>query len=242
MDGNNQIVPVAYASCRGENFENYTIFFQKLQESIGHQERMIFITYRHKGIKAAIEEVCPNAYHGVRGHHLKMNLFNKRKATEQTTMLFWLTCKAYTVPKFNELYRTLKAHNRVAWNLLQKCGPEKWARAHFLGDQYNIMTSNSAESINALTKEARRMPIVIRIYNTTNSMGLYKDRQKETQMLIVDSGTHLKLNISGCGHVIPVLRSLNYDDCSPYANPAFTTETYRSTYEELIHPLPAPVD
>ncbi|KAL4589685.1 hypothetical protein LXL04_002593 [Taraxacum kok-saghyz] len=53
-----------------------------------------------------------------------------------------------------------------------------------------------------------------------------------------------KWRLSGlpCGHVISILRSLNYDDCSPYANPAFTTETYRSTYEELIHPLPAPVD
>ena len=53
-----------------------------------------------------------------------------------------------------------------------------------------------------------------------------------------------KWRLSGlpCGHVISVLRSLNYDDCSPYAHPAFTTETYRSTYEELIHPLNAPVD
>ena len=147
---------------------------------------MTFVTDRHKGIKAAIEEVYPNAYHGVCGNHLKMNLFNKRNATEQTAMLFWLTCKAYTVPKFNELYRTLEAHNKVAWDLLQKCGPEKWSRAHFRGDRYNIMTSNSAESINALTKEARQMPIVMlmEFYHATLQQWYFKRRCRRYNQIL----------------------------------------------------------
>ena len=90
----------------------------------------------------------------------------------------WLTCKAHTVPKFNELYRTLEAHNKVAWDILQTCGPDKWSRAHFRGDRYNIMTSNNAESINALTKVARRMPIVMlmEFYRATLQQWYFKRR------------------------------------------------------------------
>ena len=37
---------------------------------------------------------------------------------------------------------------------------DRWSRAHFPGERYNIMTSNSAESINAMSRFARRLPIV----------------------------------------------------------------------------------
>lgn len=37
-------------------------------------------------------------------------------------------------------------------------GLEHWARAHFPGNRYNIMTSNLAESWNAVLREAREFP------------------------------------------------------------------------------------
>ncbi|CAE6108126.1 unnamed protein product [Arabidopsis arenosa] len=39
-------------------------------------------------------------------------------------------------------------------------GLEHWTRSHCYGDRYNIMTSNVAESLNAVLKEARELPIV----------------------------------------------------------------------------------
>ena len=44
--------------------------------------------------------------------------------------------------------------------LMEEVGVDRWSRAHFPGIRYNIMTSNSVESINAMSRFARRLPIV----------------------------------------------------------------------------------
>lgn len=44
-----------------------------------------------------------------------------------------------------------------------QAGVEKWSRAHFPGERFNIMTSNSAESVNALSRYARKLPIIMLI-------------------------------------------------------------------------------
>lgn len=43
---------------------------------------------------------------------------------------------------------------------LLEIGVEHWARAHFPGKSYNIMTSNLAESWNSVLREAREYPII----------------------------------------------------------------------------------
>lgn len=49
-----------------------------------------------------------------------------------------------------------------------------------------------------------------------------------------------KWQLSGipCGHLIAVLKSQNFDDCSVYAEPFFTSKTHHQTYAELINPVP----
>ena len=44
--------------------------------------------------------------------------------------------------------------------LMEEVGVDRWSRANFPGTRYNIMTSNSAESINAMYRFARKLPIV----------------------------------------------------------------------------------
>ncbi|GJS41509.1 zinc finger, CCHC-type containing protein [Tanacetum coccineum] len=48
-------------------------------------------------------------------------------------------------------------------NKLDMIGLEKWARVHFPGMRYNYMTSNSAESVNALSRHSRKLPICMMI-------------------------------------------------------------------------------
>lgn len=43
---------------------------------------------------------------------------------------------------------------------LKSIGFGHWARSYFVGERYNVMTSNVAESLNAVLKEAREFPIV----------------------------------------------------------------------------------
>ncbi|KAM1262833.1 hypothetical protein ACFX2G_028523 [Malus domestica] len=42
---------------------------------------------------------------------------------------------------------------------LNSAGYEKWTRAYFDGKRYNIMTTNIDECLNAITRDARKLPI-----------------------------------------------------------------------------------
>ncbi|XP_022847635.1 uncharacterized protein LOC111370172 [Olea europaea var. sylvestris] len=46
----------------------------------------------------------------------------------------------------------------VGQYLEKKVGYEFWSRAHFKGIRYNIMTTNNAESLNSLFKNAQKFP------------------------------------------------------------------------------------
>nr|GFD08687.1 hypothetical protein [Tanacetum cinerariifolium]GFD08747.1 hypothetical protein [Tanacetum cinerariifolium] len=51
MDGNNQIVPVAFGICKGEI------------ECIGDNPNLLFISGRHAAIALAVEKEFPLAFH-----------------------------------------------------------------------------------------------------------------------------------------------------------------------------------
>ena len=46
---------------------------------------------------------------------------------------------------------------------LQNINPKTWSRPHFRGNRYNHMSSNSAESINALSRYPCKVPILMLI-------------------------------------------------------------------------------
>nr|GEY07634.1 transposase, MuDR, MULE transposase domain protein [Tanacetum cinerariifolium] len=50
-------------------------------------------------------------------------------------------------------------HGPEAYKKREEAGFETWSRAMYPADRYNYMTSNSAESINNLTRHVRKEPI-----------------------------------------------------------------------------------
>ncbi|GJU87975.1 hypothetical protein Tco_1300398 [Tanacetum coccineum] len=74
----------------------------------------------------------------------------------------WIqTCKAYTVPDFERSISGIKEMRPEAYKKLEDAGFEKWSRAYCPANRYNYMTSNCTESINALTKTVRKVPITM---------------------------------------------------------------------------------
>lgn len=159
MDANNQIVPVAFGVGRSENGEGWTWFLSILKQCIGELSDLVFISDRHAAINQGITTVFPRAHHGLCCRHLEMNVKTKDPGIKHKKHLYWKTCQAYTVENFEMRMFALRAALPQGCTVLDRLDPEKWTRAHFKGDRYNIMTSNSAESINALCRYARKMPI-----------------------------------------------------------------------------------
>ncbi|XP_022014464.1 uncharacterized protein LOC110913956 [Helianthus annuus] len=94
MDGNNQILPLAYGIGKSEDGESWTWFLSKLRDCVGEIADMAIISDRANSI-----------------------------------------------------------------HVLTNIGFCRWARAHCPGNRYHYMTSNSAESINSLSRFSRKMPI-----------------------------------------------------------------------------------
>ncbi|GJY15839.1 transposase, MuDR, MULE transposase domain protein [Tanacetum coccineum] len=122
------------------------------------------ISDRHATILSSCGAVFPNAFHGYCCRHLMMNC--KLKSIKMQC-LFWKMCKAYSVDDFRMAINELEAKRPDVYQRLIEAGVERWSRAYCTHDRYNYMTSNSAESINNLTRDVRKVPI-------TNLMEWYR--------------------------------------------------------------------
>ncbi|GJU17683.1 zinc finger, CCHC-type containing protein [Tanacetum coccineum] len=99
MDGNNQILPLAYGVGKSETFRSWDWFLTKLKECIiGKQDHLTIIS----------DGACPR-------------FISKEE-------LFWKACKAYRISDFEERFSTLRDWLPSIANKLDMIGLEKWAR------------------------------------------------------------------------------------------------------------------
>ncbi|GKA95639.1 hypothetical protein Tco_0817734 [Tanacetum coccineum] len=70
-----------------------------------------------------------------------------------------LSGKLNLVDEFRMAINELQAKKPDVYQRLIEAGVERWSRAYFTHDRYNYMTSNSADSINNLTRDVRKAPI-----------------------------------------------------------------------------------
>ncbi|XP_021985233.2 uncharacterized protein LOC110881204 [Helianthus annuus] len=237
MDGNNQILPISYGIGKSEDGECWTWFLSKLKECIGEIPEMAIISDRANSIHLAVRNVFPHVYHGLCCRHLMMNLRLPSDKKKENEKLWWKTCKSYRLSDFNESFNALCLAVPRVRHTLTSIGFGRWARAHCPGNRYHYMTSNSAESINALSRHSRKMPVtqLLEFFRQSVQKWFY-DRRLQ--------GIHekhlLTQWVSGlpCGHVIAVSKFLGETDCSKYCFPCYSNEVYKKTYEEAIYPLP----
>ncbi|GKB34678.1 transposase, MuDR, MULE transposase domain protein [Tanacetum coccineum] len=97
MDGNNQIVPIAFGICKGETGPCWSWGMSVLRECIGDNQNLLIISDRHAAIALAVQNEFPIAFHAICCRHLMMNLSLKNKKRKD---LFWKICKAYTREDF----------------------------------------------------------------------------------------------------------------------------------------------
>ncbi|KAG5627956.1 hypothetical protein H5410_013174, partial [Solanum commersonii] len=73
---------------------------------------------------------------------------------------FYNAAKAYNKVEFYDHFNQIRDMVPKAAELLESVGFHKWSRAFCLGNRYNIMTSNIAESVNAMFEVKREFPII----------------------------------------------------------------------------------
>ncbi|KAL6320757.1 hypothetical protein AAG906_008757 [Vitis piasezkii] len=133
-DGNNQIYPLAFGIGDSENDASWDI-------------------------EKTIHKVFPHARHGVCTYHVGQNLKTKFKNLA-IHKLFHDAAHAYRVSEFNFIFGQLEMIDPRAARYLMDIGVDRWARSYSTGKRYNIMTTGIVESLNAVLKNARDLPIL----------------------------------------------------------------------------------
>ncbi|KAH9783654.1 SWIM-type domain-containing protein [Citrus sinensis] len=158
LDGNNQLYPVTFGVGDSENDASWGWFLMKLKVAIGEVPNLVFISDRHPSIQKNVNIAFPNVAYGICTHYLKQNLRAKFKEIEVGAIVE-LAAKTYRPQHFNYFMNEIQKVDERVVKYLQDAGYEKWARCHFDGLRYSIMTTNIAESMNSVLKNPRQLPI-----------------------------------------------------------------------------------
>ncbi|KAM3340188.1 hypothetical protein P3S68_030058 [Capsicum galapagoense] len=159
QDTENHIFPIAFCVEDKENDVSWTFFFEKLMSIARDEVDLCVISDRNISIANAIAHVYSRAHHGLCMRHLAENLCVNHHCGEHI-YLFYAAAKAYSFDEFSDNFAELKSNCRKAAHVLENVfGFEKWSRAHFLGNRYNMMTTNIAESLNSILMNEREYPV-----------------------------------------------------------------------------------
>ncbi|KAL0364371.1 UNVERIFIED_CONTAM: hypothetical protein Sangu_0534700 [Sesamum angustifolium] len=165
MDGNQQVLPLAFAVVDEETYPSWKWFLQQLSRHIIRGRRgMCLISDRHGGLIKAVREgpdfVSPHGVHRYCLRHVCSN-FNSTIKNVVLKDLCWQAGSEYQLRKFNRIMDEIKKQDVKAFAYLDAINKEKWTASHDGGWRCGILTTNMSECINGVLKGARRLPMFI---------------------------------------------------------------------------------
>ncbi|CAE6227694.1 unnamed protein product [Arabidopsis arenosa] len=213
---------------RGNPEVCYTMLYaylHMLREVVPDEDGLVFISERHQSIIKGVMDVFPNASHGHCIWHLSQNLRPKLTGDKDLGVEKFKECAhIYTKTEFSIQYGDFRRrYPRAAEYLDNSIGVEQWARSHAERDKYNIDTSNSAESMNAVFKEVRKYHLLPMIDAILEKFSEWFNKHRK------DSA-----NASNTTQVVPVGENILHIRC-PIAAKLTVTElnSYRREYSVI---------
>ncbi|XP_015165480.1 uncharacterized protein [Solanum tuberosum] len=177
QDIENHVYPIAFSIVDKENNASWTFFFDKLKEIVVDELGLCFISDRHKSITNCIVNVYNHAHHGYCMRHLDENLRVNHHCGDYL-YLYYNAAKAYSLEKFDNHFVEFKnTCPAVAVVLEYDIVFEKWSRTHFSGNRYDVMTTNIAESLNAILIDEMEYPVASIFNSIAKNFGeLFRER------------------------------------------------------------------
>ncbi|KAL0389060.1 UNVERIFIED_CONTAM: hypothetical protein Scaly_0263100 [Sesamum calycinum] len=163
MDGNQQVLPLAFAVVDEETYPSWKWFLQQLSRHVIRGRRgMCLISDRHGGLIKAVREgpdfVSPHGVHRYCLRHVCSN-FNSTIKNVVLKDLCWQAGSEYQLRKFNRIMDEIKKQDVKAFAYLDAINKKKWTASHDGGWRCGILTTNMSECINGVLKGARRLPV-----------------------------------------------------------------------------------
>ncbi|XP_019264093.1 PREDICTED: uncharacterized protein LOC109241770 [Nicotiana attenuata] len=236
MDAAGTIFPLAYVVVDSENDASWKWFFEQFKQAYSERTSMCVVSDRNASILKATSIVYPGVPHYSCMWHIWTNIRAKfKKAHLQLNELYFATARSYTLDEFNERMSKIEEIDPRVKSYLYDIGYHRWSRVHATVNRTWTMTSNIAESLNAVTKDTRELPI----FDLLEYMRTLLERWTNEKLGKGKkcSCGQFQLDELPCAHALAALRHRNetYENyCSPY----YTKESLLRTYEIPVNPLP----
>ncbi|XP_009785229.2 uncharacterized protein [Nicotiana sylvestris] len=155
------ILPLAYVVVDSENDASWKWFFEKLKHAYGERPNMCVVSDQNESILKATSIVYSGMLHYSCMRHIWTNIRAKfKKGHLKLSELYFATARSYTLDEFNERMSKIEEFDPRVLAYLYNIGYHRWSRVHATVNRTWTMTSNIAESLNVVTKDARELPIV----------------------------------------------------------------------------------
>ncbi|XP_071718330.1 uncharacterized protein [Rutidosis leptorrhynchoides] len=122
-------------------------------------DELTFIFDRAPSIAHGISNVFPEAVYAFCARHLFMNVKSISSKLKYFKWRYWKMVKAYRASDFQDHLSVFQRRLKVTHKYLQDVGFQKFCRNRAEHVRFSYLTSNSVESINSLSKHARKLPI-----------------------------------------------------------------------------------
>ncbi|RYQ89458.1 hypothetical protein Ahy_B09g096091 isoform A [Arachis hypogaea] len=154
QDGNNNIVPIAFAIVEGETSDAWHFFLSNLRQHVVTRDGVGLISDRHESINAAVERSNgawspPRAFHMFCIRHIESNFLRKFKAPYLQKLVVNIGYSR-TVREYEVRYQRLRERGEAYTNWLNRIPREQYALAFDGGYRWGHMTTNLVECINSL--------------------------------------------------------------------------------------------
>ncbi|XP_015939444.1 uncharacterized protein LOC107464992 [Arachis duranensis] len=170
MDGNSNILPIAFALVEGENAESWSFFLSNLREHVTPQEGILVISDRHNGIKAVLEApetgwLPPRAFRAYCIRHVAANFVLTFKGKDSRRMLV-NAAYAKTEEEFYYWFDIMRTENPVMCDWANRMEYDKWTQHEDAGRRFGHMTTNISECVNSVVKGTRNLPVTSLVKST----------------------------------------------------------------------------
>ncbi|XP_016168578.1 uncharacterized protein LOC107611133 [Arachis ipaensis] len=170
QDGNSNILPVAFALVEGENAESWAVFLSHLRQHVTPQERILVISDRHNGIKAALEAPDsgwkpPHAYRAYCIRHVAANFALNFKGQDARRMLVNVVY-AKTEAEFDYWFDIMRTENLAMCDWANWLEYDKWTQHQDGGRRFGHMTTNISEYVNSVLKGTQNLPVTALVKST----------------------------------------------------------------------------
>ncbi|XP_019257721.1 PREDICTED: uncharacterized protein LOC109235932 [Nicotiana attenuata] len=255
MDAAGTILPLAYAVVDLENDASWKWFFEQFKHAYGERPNMCVVSDRNESILKATSIVYPGMPHYSFMWHTWTNIrASLKKGHLKLSELYFATARSYTLDEFNERMSKIEEIDPCVKAYLYNIGYHRWSRVHATVNRTWTMTSNIAESLNAVTKYARELPIVELLeYMRTllerwmkekllkakgegfNKLHPYSTRWCEALCCL--SCGQFQLDELSCPHALAALRHMD-ETFDQYCSSYYTRKNLLRTYEIPVKSLP----